>query len=257
MNIQQLINNRDLLDTYTLSELRQLVEEYPFFQAARLLYLSNLFALHDKSFGEELRKSSVLVPDRTALFQAIEGVHYDIEKNQALAPDTAIITEGEDRTSSLIDTFLSKQDSDDSKGDTQPRSVPTLADVTSDYAAFLQMQDASADGDLATEANQLKGADLIDNFIRETHGKQRYTMPESSLEPNAQGEDLPISDERRAIEDGADDVDLYNEQIVNILIKQEQYQPAYEILQQICLNNPEKNTTFAPQMQLLKVILEK
>ena len=51
------------------------------------------------------------------------------------------------------------------------------------------------------------------------------------------------------------DDDLYNEKIVNILIKQGRYEQALEILNKICLNNPEKNTTFATQMRLLEVVV--
>jgi hypothetical protein len=39
------------------------------------------------------------------------------------------------------------------------------------------------------------------------------------------------------------------------LIKQGRYEQALEILNKICLNNPEKNTTFATQMRLLEVVV--
>ncbi|MBQ2166385.1 MAG: hypothetical protein II447_06385 [Bacteroidaceae bacterium] len=51
------------------------------------------------------------------------------------------------------------------------------------------------------------------------------------------------------------DDDLYNEKIVSILIKQGRYEQALEILNKICLNNPEKNTIFATQMRLLEVVV--
>ena len=49
--IHELIQHPERLDKDTLYGLRELVARYPYFQAARLLFLRNLFLLHDASFG--------------------------------------------------------------------------------------------------------------------------------------------------------------------------------------------------------------
>ena len=74
INIKELIEAPSKLNAETLLELKALVEKYPFFQVARLLYISNLYKLHSQDFGVELRKASSFVPDRTALFVLSEGV---------------------------------------------------------------------------------------------------------------------------------------------------------------------------------------
>jgi hypothetical protein len=236
------------LNHSTLAELSKMVEDYPFHQAARLLYVANLFAVRDKSFGDELRKASVLVPDRVALFQMFEGIHYEVERQkESETVENSIVTEGDDRTVNLIDNFLQSQippTEASENGNTLPHDVPTIAEVTSDYATFLEMQDIQA---LETETPTLQGAELIDNFIKETSGRQRYEMPEINDE-----DELGIlnNDYNETVDD-----DLYNEKIVSILIKQGRYEQALEILNKICLNNPEKNTTFATQMRLLEVVV--
>ncbi len=250
MSIDTLINDPGQLDRKTLQELRALVEEFPFYQAARLLYVANLYAVHDRTFGEELRRGSVLVPDRRALFQLIEGRHYTVDRlAEAAEPEQLITTEGDDRTTTLIDNFLQGLPADKTDGQ-EPHSVPTVADVTSDYAAFLAMQDdLPAANSTSAETPGLKGADLIDNFINETKGKQRYEM----VEPDS---DEALYDPLRELTQDTEE-DVYNENIVNMLIKQGQYEQGLEILRRICLNNPEKSRTFATQMHLLEVIVEK
>jgi hypothetical protein len=161
--------------------------------------------------------------------------------------ENSIVTEGDDRTVNLIDNFLQSQippTEASENGNTLPHDVPTIAEVTSDYATFLEMQDIQA---LETETPTLQGAELIDNFIKETSGRQRYEMPEINDE-----DELGIlnNDYNETVDD-----DLYNEKIVSILIKQGRYEQALEILNKICLNNPEKNTTFATQMRLLEVVV--
>lgn len=59
-HLQQWIEHPESLGTESLYELRQLLERYPYFQTARILYLKNLFLLHDPSFQEELRKRGVV-----------------------------------------------------------------------------------------------------------------------------------------------------------------------------------------------------
>ena len=192
MDLSELINDRSKLNHSTLAELSKMVEDYPFHQTARLLYVANLFAVRDKSFGDELRKASVLVPDRVALFQMFEGIHYEVERQkESETVENSIVTEGDDRTVNLIDNFL------------QSQIPPTEASENE-----------------IPEINDEDELGILNNDYNET----------------------------------VDD-DLYNEKIVSILIKQGRYEQALEILNKICLNNPEKNTTFATQMRLLEVVV--
>ncbi|MCR5312977.1 MAG: tetratricopeptide repeat protein [Bacteroidaceae bacterium] len=241
LDILNLIEHPENLNDNTLPELKDLTEKYPFFQAARILYIRNLYLLHSSFFGTELRKGSVFVPDRTTLFNFSEGVHYELGvANQQNTID--IETENDNnRTMSLIDSFLNQAKHDNQK--------PTIADLTTDYAAFLmqnediQSQEEEVAAPKDKEQNQLKGAHLIDSFIAETKGKQRFEM-----------KDLNNDDDFTSPEISNEDEEIYTESMVNIYIKQGKYSLALEILRKICLNNPEKNSNFATQINLLEVI---
>ena len=68
VQLQQWILHPEMLNRDTLYELRTLVARYPYFQSLRLLYLKNLYLLHDISFGAELRKAVLYVVDRSILY---------------------------------------------------------------------------------------------------------------------------------------------------------------------------------------------
>lgn len=248
INIKASIEDPSLLNEETLVGLKDLVEKYPFFQTARLLYLANLYKLHSKEFGPELRRASVFVPDRTALFALTEGAHYELPTTAS--NDNSIETESDgNRTLSLINSFLTTSSIEtDDENDTE-RTTPTVADLTNDYASFLMQQDVretkkSGDADRAkTDVPKLKGADLIDTFIAETQGKQRLEMPEVD------------DSEFVSPEFSVEDEEIYTESMVNIYIKQGRYQQALEILRKICLNNPKKSSNFAAQINLLEIII--
>ena len=59
VNFQQWIQHPETLDRDTLYELRNMLARYPYFQSLRLLYLKNLYILHDINFGAELRLSLI------------------------------------------------------------------------------------------------------------------------------------------------------------------------------------------------------
>jgi len=244
INIEKLINGPSKLDESTLPNLKEMVQKYPFFQVARLLYLSNLYKVHSKDFGAELRKASVFVPDRTALFAMTEGCNYEIS---ALDNSKSIETESDgNRTMSLINRFLTEEKSDSIEKNTDKRLEPSVYDLTNDYASFLEQQNTPEKEnieDTSTDTPKLKGADLIDNFIEETKGKQRFDIPDM--------EDSEFESPQFTIEDE----EVYTESMVNIYIKQHRFQQALEILRKISLNNPKKSSNFAAQISLLEVIL--
>ena len=143
MNINNLIQNPQQLDQETLPQLQELVEKYPFYQTARLLYLTNLFLTHHQDFGRELRKSSIFLADRSALFRVVENAHYDLQ--QTPQANDAIETENDTgRTLSVINTYLPNSPTPNS-----PQPTATL-----------------------------QGEELIDAFIQSTQGKQRFEMEE-------------------------------------------------------------------------------
>ena len=61
------------LNRETLYELRLLVAKYPYFDAARLLMLKNLYLLHDIEFGREMRRAALYLKNRRVLFDIMEG----------------------------------------------------------------------------------------------------------------------------------------------------------------------------------------
>ena len=159
------LEHPERLNRETLCELRTLLARYPYFQTARLLYLKNLFLLHDPSFAEELRKAALYISNRRMLFYLIEGERFSpasLEVKETPKEETL------DRTLSLIDSFLATLPDEPAV----PLEIPMdVAAVTTDYTSLLLQDVGQAD----ENAPRLKGQALIDEFI----GKQQ----EKELEP--------------------------------------------------------------------------
>ena len=160
--LQQWIQHPEMLDKDTLYELRTLVARYPYFQSLRLLYLKNLYLLHDITFGAELRKAVLYVADRRVLFCLIEGDRYTLKSRKSPLLSSKVLEEelSVDRTLSLIDAFLATVP--------EEHSQATELDYAMDYTTYLLQDDGSTDSGPADgkEVPKLRGHKLIDGFIR-------------------------------------------------------------------------------------------
>ena len=171
MDIANLIKHPEKLNKETLYSLRSLLALYPYYQPARILLLQNLFLMHDPTFDDELRRAAVYISDCRILFNLVEGIHYQLatqekqaETNQKTITDDKQPTPQaeEDRTRSLIDSFLDQIPEDNSEETATPHRKPTPADATVDYVAYLLESESEQKQD---RTPQLKGQELIDEVI--------------------------------------------------------------------------------------------
>ena len=135
VNLEQWIIHPERLNNETLYELRTLVAKYPYAQTLRLLYLKNLYLLHDSTFGEELRKAALYVADRRVLFRLIEGDLLILEPNERQDLNSESDEDlGLDRTLVLIDSFLSKLP------EKEQIPAPVELDYATDYSLYLHLK---------------------------------------------------------------------------------------------------------------------
>ncbi len=219
------ITHPERLNRDTLYELRTLLARYPYFQTVRLLYLKNLFLLHDITFGEELRKAALYVADRKILFYLIEGERFTVSsfEKQDLPKEEA----GLDRTLSLIDTFLSSLPE-------EAAAMELPMDVTTDYTSFLLHEEEHVSDDIP----QMKGQNLIDNFIEKS--------AEEPLLPQ-----LGIKEAARKMRMKAILLKLWLKSTLN----SKDMTKALEIIKKLNLKYPKKNAYFADQIRFLEKLI--
>lgn len=252
--IQYWIQHPEALNKETLYELRNLVIRYPYFQSARLLYLKNLYLLHDISFGAELRKAVLYVADRRTLFYLIEGDAYQLQpkKGQQDALNLDIAEPGVDRTMSLIDAFLATIPEEQSASDA------CLTDYSMDYTAFLMNEE---DKSQTVESSMLRGQELIDSFIEQSNLAESQPILSSEVVKNEESVVQVQKNEIEFKEDEKNDTEtdldstFFTETLAKIYVKQHRYDKALEIIKKLSLNYPKKNAYFADQIRFLEKLI--
>ena len=220
----------------SLYELQTTVERYPFDQSARVNYIGKLFSLRNEAFGRELRKASLFVPDRKVLFYMVEGERYKItpQEDAGLKKSENVkgIEHDADRTATLINEFLLEMPDD------QPKRRLTLADATTDYAAYIEQQENLAN-DPQANTKTLSSKKNI--------GKK--DLPEASfqLAGNESLEEPPLPDGEKDL--------CFTETLAKIYIKQGKYEGAIEIMRKLNADNPKKSCYFADQIRFLEKVV--
>ncbi|HBF88922.1 MAG TPA: hypothetical protein DDX39_09800 [Bacteroidales bacterium] len=77
MNKEQFLNyidNPDKLNQESLQELQTLVDEYPYFQLAQMLYTKNLHNLEDIKYDKQLKVASIYINNREKLYFLINSL---------------------------------------------------------------------------------------------------------------------------------------------------------------------------------------
>lgn len=223
LNLTQWIKDPRQLNATSLYELRNLVARYPYFQTARLLFLQNLYLLHDATFGAELRRSSLFVADRVELFNQLEGALYRLTPVSILPEQDEIAGDRldvSDRTLTLINAFLASQ--------SEEQSEAAELDAPNDYTAFLLEDTQNAQTEGGTE-------------------EEPHDLPKQKKK--AAGPVLPKESEEL-------DDSYFTETLAKIYIRQRRYSKALEIIRKLSLAYPEKNVYFADQIRLLEKLIE-
>ncbi len=245
INIQELIEHPEKLDKDTLYELRSLLARYPYYQTARLLYVANLYLLHDMSFNEELCKAALVVPNRKILFDLVEGDKKEFTKKGKKKQEEEDAF-GFDRTLSLINNFLGSLPQNENH-------QATNFDPSTDYVSYL-MNDMTEDekqGD-----SQLMGHELIDGFIKNADEKiQLLPTSKETKYPEQSNEKEDLQDFGAEECEDTSENSCFTETLAKIYIKQQKYSKALEIIKKLSLNNPKKIAYFADQIRFLEKLI--
>ena len=230
----QWMTDSSLLNKSSLQELKQMVDDFPYFHAVRILYLKNLAVLNDVRLDKELKRMSIYIPDRRRLFMQISD--RCIAGNDVDATVSTV-----KKTEDAFDIVLAKS------------TVPSVL-TTSDYANWL---DSNMEDLPATEGaeSRMRHQDLIDSFIN-NEGERFARRLDTTDEGKAQ--DLENNEEKSnqgAPEKISLDDSYFTETLARVYINQKRYDKALEIIRSLSLKYPEKNIYFADQIRYLEKII--
>lgn len=210
-------NSLSLSET-TLSGMKELIENFPYFAAGRSLYLKNLVQVEDICFGKELKKAIGYVPDRKRLFLLIEGERYGMMGRQRHRRKTRRNFE---QLEGFSDSYVVE--------DKEKEDMLLRAAAVTDYFSWAEK------GREAGDVPQWKRLD-------ETKGEAEH---QESVEAF-----VPLRTEKGHEQEKEED--FLTETLARVYIEQGKYERALDIFQKLHLKYPEKGDYFATCISDLK-----
>lgn len=268
--ILQFLENPQLMNERTRDELKEILDEFPYFQTAHMLYVKNLHQLESYRFDIQLKRSAIAVTNRNRLHQ------YLFPKEQAVQESAAQLVEQnnnqkgivqqEAKTSEkLTETFLELADETRTPPVKQsdlpvekPREKSSRFDLLDfDLGETAHYQLESADTSEAQELGEIAEAinkketsenqenkDLIDEFIQKT--------------PQRIGKDSTSAKNiNMAASSTTEQEEFMTETLARIYVNQGYYQKAIKAFQKLSLKYPEKSIYFARQIDDVKKLINK
>lgn len=245
-----LMRNPELMGDRDLPDVKELVEEYPFFQSARMLYVKNLRNQGYSNYGKALRETAVFVTNRTKLFFLLderviikhdaapeqleaEAEVFDFGKMSEMAgftPAPPAVEKSKDTASKLIETPVLPY-------------FDNLSD-TVDLDDFRQTFGKKSKPAATTQTKEERHAELLDNF---KEVRIRPSAPDENAEAEKDIVDL-------SVKSSTADAGLL-ETLANTFFKTGNYKQALNMYEKLCLTYPEKNAYFAARIEEIKEII--
>ncbi len=253
------IKHPELLDDRSLKELEIVLEEYPYFQTAHLLYIKNLLNQGSITFDRELKKTSVWVTDRRKLFYLLdERVLLPVDEEQKLEIKETLTSDIIDFSSLSIATALAEEyiEEEQSEKESMDELDSIILSGSATMGTFFDVGDKV---DLEDFKNTFKNPNkklnqpekveatskndfLIDNFIRE---KPRIVPKEMSEQEVKDISEYSIQE----------NTELMTDTLAKIYIKQGLNEKAILTYEKLSLKYPEKKVYFAGQIEKIKQII--
>jgi hypothetical protein len=275
--LKQWMNDPGQMNRESMIQLKALLDEYPCFSIARVLYLKVLHDLGDVHFPKALFQAAIAVPDRCRLYSFIEGRVLGKKEIVEERPS------GEDGFL-LIDQFLHEaeskglklpeEDNDLIAGLTEAdcqKEKPVATEVAPESPAFdeqavhpiscetpfaldyLDYLSCQPDVEVPEQsAEPMHGQEWIDAFLTKSN-EDKKIIPMRAEVDALSGSEIDSAELLNIDSDFSED--SFTQTLAKIYLKQKRYDRALEIFKNLSLKYPEKNVYFADQIRFLEKLI--
>ena len=226
----ELLKNPEKVDKKNTEVLKSIIEEYPYFQAARAVYLKGLKNNESFKYNKELKITAAYTTDRTILFDFITSTIFT---------ETEVVKEEVAKVHQQITKKISENPVLVKEELAIGEPIFFTKTETHSFNEWLQLStykkiERTPDYKLETDKTT-----IIDNFI-----KQNPRIPKISKDTENTG---IIIEEKQ-------DSYLMTETLAKVYLEQKKYENAMKAYEILSLKYPEKSGFFADQIKRIRIL---
>jgi hypothetical protein len=222
-----LTKNKTEIQHVEIAELKAIIEEFPYFQTARALYLKGLKNQDSFKYNNELKVTAAYTTDRTVLFNYIISFNESIKNQEITEKNTELIASG----------AIDKVEENLEIG----KPLPFSSTENHSFNQWLQLSPNTPiiRNEQKPIKKRIKKEDLIDKFIQNS----------PKITPLEKGKtfSVPVSKNKY-------DAALMTETLAKVYLEQKKYENAMQAYRILSLKYPEKSGFFADQIKRIQIL---
>jgi hypothetical protein len=244
--IIKFIEKKYLIEQLETAELKSVIDEFPYFQAARVLYLQGLKNQNSFKYNNELKVTAAYTTDRTVLFDFITSKVFNNAQKEENHQEISAITLEENPSDNLIKNIeiVSETVSKPIKLTEEKleigKPIPFTESENFSFNQWLQ---------LSTKTPIIREETATD----EAHKKQ--SIIEKFIENNPKI--APLSKDKNVsvlVTQNKQDSSLMTETLAKVYLEQKKYENAMQAYRILSLKYPEKSGFFADQIKRIQIL---
>ena len=248
----EIIKNPYTISKEQVSELGEIVKEYPYFQAARVLQLKILHSEGNYLYNKALKLAAVHVTDRTVLFNFINSK--EIPDFSAIRSDFERISKSHERKEPLPDEHTPPKVSY-IEPEIRPSFRPQPQPPQPIFEENIFPEELIRNQDLTQvfTPKEPQPTPNLDDYKNENVA-EKFKLIEKFLEnnPKIEAKKDYNSDVNLADQVQADEKQLMTETLAQVYVNQRKYKQAIQAYEILILKNPKKSSYFAAQIEQIK-----
>ena len=224
-----ILKNPAILQQEETQALKNLIEEYPYFQSARSLYLKGLKTQNSFKYNNELKVTAAYTTDRAILFDFITASSFNVLPKPVVQHKTKTVVLIEEPVSKIAPSNLTMN---------EPLSF-SIAEKHS-FGEWLQLSKATPIiRAFSKKEKSISRTSIIDRFI-EKNPKIKPVVKEKSINVLVSKNETSNS--------------LMTETLAKVYLAQKKYENAIQAYRILSLKYPEKSGFFADQIKRIQIL---
>jgi len=266
IEFNEILSQPDQIKKSQLEGLREITEQYPYFQVAHYLHLKGLKKRRSFKYNDHLKITAAYTTDRSLLFDNITSDDLDIHP----APSDLIpkkIDKSEKKEVDIAEAKMPSEEiipSDNKPEETTPEETLKVgqpldfkSDETFSFREWLQLSsfepiNRSVSTPIAENKSSEKQSDTTDKSAVNMDLIDKFIAASPKINPS-----LYDSYTDAGMDSVQENESLMTETLAHVYVEQKKYKKAITAFTILSLKYPEKSSFFAHQIQAIKKLQEK
>ena len=229
-----ILENKPLISAEETLALKAVIEEFPYFQSARALYLKGLKNQDSFKYNNELKVTAAYTADRTILFNYVTSLEADLKNKEEILPQVI---------AKISQEKLRERETDTEEMHLQkPLSFSTTESYSfNEWLQLAAKKPIVRKNEMPVQEKLLKN-NLIDTFIQNN----------PKITPLEKGKNFTTPIPKNKQDDA-----LMTETLASVYLAQKKYENAIQAYKILSLKYPEKSGFFADEIKRIQILQKK